>query len=356
MGATVTTGKCAAAFRSNEGELLYVLFERCYDKNCYPHTPNWSAFAFGTRDEVLRRAFVGASDCCGGMLQSRAGEIKPENYIESWKQELNRPVPMRDLTITLKVDESWRATVPEGAREKVLAALESEGLQDRIEAMTGEGITVSLYADTRLLRAMYGVNGELSPWRVFSHGDVGTIPFDVPAVRNVAIPDTEIPQIRCFAIDGDVRLVAGDDGAFSHGEWAYSALARFVTTSVLERELAKPGFAKASIPILREALNNAAPLPMDTRITVRRGACKEDYQKRDVDDIARGLGLIGENAQSPDEFTFAFADIQGEEADRVRYRVGSIREVLSWEVPTSANTTAEAAPSQTSAAQSELFA
>jgi hypothetical protein len=90
MGATVTTGKCAAAFRSNEGELLYILFERSYEKNCYPHTDHWSAFAFGTREEVLRRAFVGASDCCGGMLQSRSGDIKPENYIESWKQELNR--------------------------------------------------------------------------------------------------------------------------------------------------------------------------------------------------------------------------------------------------------------------------
>ena len=78
MGATVTTGKCAAAFHSSNGELLYILFERSYEKNCYPHIDHWSAFAFGTREEVLRRAFVGASDCCGGALQSRSGEIKPE--------------------------------------------------------------------------------------------------------------------------------------------------------------------------------------------------------------------------------------------------------------------------------------
>jgi hypothetical protein len=72
MGATILTGKCAAAFRSDDGELLYVLFGRHYEKNCYPHTPSWSAFAFGTREEVLRRAFVGlgllrghASKSCG---------------------------------------------------------------------------------------------------------------------------------------------------------------------------------------------------------------------------------------------------------------------------------------------------
>jgi hypothetical protein len=333
MGATVTTGKCAAAFHSNEGELIYVLFERSYEKNCHPHIDHWSAFVFGTRDEVLRRAFVGASDCCGGMLQSRSGDIKPENYIESWKQELNRPVQMRDVVVTLKFDKGWRAELPEDAKERVLAALERAALADRFASISNEGISATLYGDTRLLRAIYGVDGELSPWRVFTHSDTGTVSIDVPAVRNVPVRDTDRPSIRCFAIDANVRLVAGENGEWSHGEWAYSALARYVTGAALERELVQAGFAKATIPIVRKALNNAAPLPHDTRITVRRTSCKDDYQQRGVDDLARDLGLIGESDQAPDEFTFTFSDIKGEDADRVRYRVGSMRDVLTWDVP-----------------------
>jgi hypothetical protein len=333
MGATVTTGKCAAAFRSNEGELLYVLFERHYEKNCYPHDDHWSAFAFGTREEVLRRAFVGASDCCGGMLQSRSGEIKPENYIESWKQELNRPVQIRDVVVSLKIEESWRAALPENSCARIAEALNRAGFVDRFETIRNEGINVTLYNDTALLRAIYGVNGEVSPWRIFTHSDTGTVSIDVPAVRNVPARKVEIPSLRCLAINANVRLVAGENGEWSHGQWAYSALASFVTGPVLERELVQPGFAKATIPVVREALYNAAPLPPDTRITVRRTACKKDSQQRDVDEIARGLGLIPEGDQAPDEFTFAFSDIKGEDADRVRYRIGSMRDALTWNVP-----------------------
>ena len=36
MGATVITGKRAAAFHKTDGELVYVLFERTYEKNVYP--------------------------------------------------------------------------------------------------------------------------------------------------------------------------------------------------------------------------------------------------------------------------------------------------------------------------------
>lgn len=333
MGATVTTGKCAAAFHSSNGELLYILFERSYEKNCYPHTDHWSAFAFGTREEVLRRAFVGASDCCGGSLQGRHGEIKPENYIESWKQELNHPVQMRDVSVQLKFEQSSRAALPEGSKERVRAALERAGLAERFEAIAGDGVTVSLYDDTALLRALFGAKGELSPWRVFDRGDAGTVAFSVPAVRNVPIKDAEFPSIRCFAIDSNVRLVTDERGAWLHGEWAYSALARFVMDTALERELVQPGYAKATIPFVREALNNALPLPPETRITIRRAACKEDYQQRSVDDIAQGLGLIRDDEQAPDEFSFSFEDIKGEDADRVRYRVGSMRDVITWAVP-----------------------
>lgn len=331
MGATVTTGKCAAAFRSSDGEILYVLFERSYEKNCYPHTPRWSAFAFGTREEVLRRAFTGASSCCSGMLQSRSGGIKPENYIESWKQEINHPVWMRDFSVYLEFDRSWYALLPENARAGVWGALERAGLAERFEAIRSRGITATLWNDTDLLRAIYGVGGELSPWRVFSHGNTDAIAFDVPVIRNIPVRDVDLPAIRCFSVDTEVRLVAGEDGRWQDGQWAYSALADFVTGAALERELVHPGYARAAIPVVRDALNHAPPLPLNTRITVRRSACQETYQEEYVNELARGLGLIDLQEPAPEEFSFLFSDIRGD--DHLRYRLGSMRDVLTWDVP-----------------------
>lgn len=333
MGATIVTGKCAAAFRSNDGELFYILFGRSYEKNCYPHTPKWSAFAFGTREEVLRSVFVGVSDCCGGMLQSPAGDIKPENYLESWKQEINRAVRMNDVAVELRFDSFWRAALPDAAREQVRDALVKAGLADRFEAIAAGGIKATLFGDTKLLREIYGIHGELAPWRVFNHGDVGTIGIDARPVNNVRVRDEDLPAVRCYAIEKHTRLVAGEDGKWLDGAWAYSALSRFATGYVMERELVQPGFAKAAIPRLRDAIENAPPLPQETRITVRRGNAAHDYLQRQVDDLASSLGIVSEGVQAPEVFTFCFGDITGDDADRIRYRVGNLPDVLTWDVP-----------------------
>jgi len=47
MGATVTTGKRAAAFTAPSGQNIYVLFEQTYEKNCTPHSPHWNCILFG---------------------------------------------------------------------------------------------------------------------------------------------------------------------------------------------------------------------------------------------------------------------------------------------------------------------
>ncbi|MDF0506878.1 hypothetical protein POK33_39695 [Burkholderia cenocepacia] len=337
MGATIITGKCAGAFVSNEGKLLYVLFAQSYEKNVYPHTPKWSAFAFGTREEVLKRAFVGAADCCGGMLQSRAGEIKPENYIEAWKQELNRPMRMRNVVVDLKFGDSWRARLPVSAKDRVFAALDRVGLASRIEHIEAGTLHASLYEDTTLLLSIYGVDGVVMPWCAFDHGDVGSVRQEVPVTRNAPVSATSLPTVRCYAVDKNIRLVAGEDGDWHDGEWSYSVLSGFVRGIVLDGELRHPGYAKAAIPHVRTALDAAPPLPLDTKITVWRTACKHDYQRSAVDELARSLGLASEGAPAPDAFSFAFSDIQGEDADRIRYRVGSMQGILTWSVPDAAH-------------------
>jgi len=115
MGSTILLGKKAAVFRRPDtGKVVYALFEQTCETNCRPQTPDWSCIALGEYSDVMRHVFLGASCCEGGSLKSRAGHIKPENYIEA--------VPLRTLpSITRLAPISLRKRVEYGtARQAIL--------------------------------------------------------------------------------------------------------------------------------------------------------------------------------------------------------------------------------------------
>ena len=111
MGATVTTGKLAAAFQAPSGQNIYILFEETYEKNCTPHTPHWSCILFGNLSAAVERIFGHASGCEGGMLQGRGGSITPEGYIRGWLKELASPVAFPKETVALKIGEKVCTTL-----------------------------------------------------------------------------------------------------------------------------------------------------------------------------------------------------------------------------------------------------
>lgn len=112
MGSAVSTGKLIGAFRRNDGQPCYVMFEQTYEKNCHPHTPSWSARAIGGVETMLQAFFASAASCEGGMLQGPGGRIiTPESYLAGWLKEMANPVSMRDLWFGLKVSDSWSATL-----------------------------------------------------------------------------------------------------------------------------------------------------------------------------------------------------------------------------------------------------
>lgn len=81
MGSTVTTGKLAAAFKSTDDTVTFVLFEETYSKNCYPRTPKWCCWSIGNIGHVMKAIFSAASSCEGGMLQGSGGRyITPDVY------------------------------------------------------------------------------------------------------------------------------------------------------------------------------------------------------------------------------------------------------------------------------------
>jgi hypothetical protein len=337
MGATVLMGKRAAAFQVAGGDWMFALFERTYEKNCYPHEDHWSAIAFGRYAEVMRRVFRHASSCEGGMLQSRAGEIKPENYIASWRKELAKPFRLPDSQIRLEVSPSFRAPIPEKSLDEVRESLAKAGFEDRIEAIVRGEVTVSLVADAALLSAIYGEKGPLSLWRVLDVNDCSSVVVDADLAlpsRSASAMD-RMPEVQCYALGRENRLVTLDAQPWHDAGWQYQAVGNFITDVAYAVEMEAPGFAKRAIPAFRDILRAAKPLPRETGILITRlPEGVDDHYARTADELARGLGLADVEGRAPAQFSFRFGEIPADPDGLLLYRLcGLRREQVTWSVP-----------------------
>lgn len=336
MSSTILTGKRAAAFQKADGEWIYALFERGYESNVYPHQDNWSAVALGNYAAVMRKLFSHASSCEGGMLRSKAGSLKPENFITSWQRELARPFTLPNQRITLSSSASMYSAVPALQLEAVRLSLIRSGFEAQADELAAGGLTVSLHADIDLLLSIYGNHGPLSVWRILKEYDTGTVQIDVPVPTASKTAMDRMPAIRCHTVDRENRLIAMGSAPWRHAGWQYNAVGSFITEVVYAIEMETPGFAKKAIPAFREAIRSATPVPAATRITVTRSPEGEDeWRIRKAGELAQKVGLAADGESAPDVFSFAFGDLLGrEDTDQLLYGLGGLSDVQAqWEVP-----------------------
>ena len=337
MGATVLTGKRAGAFQRADGEWIFALFERTYEKNCYPHRDHWSGITIGNYASVMRRVFLHARSCEGGMLQSRSGEIRPEHYIESWRQELAKPMLLHDRQIDLRVGQAFDAPIPEKALDDVQQCLANANQQSRFDALVAGGLSVSLYANVDLLIALYGEDGPFSAWRVLSADDCGSVSVtaSVPRLLPANQVMKQMPGVRCHALDGHSRLVSLDGQPWHHAGWEYNAVGLFISEVAYDVEMAYPGFAKRAIPRYRDMLRNAPPLPLDTKLSISRAPAGVDkWAVSTVDEIAQAVGIAGTERSAPGEFSFYFRDALGDSNSQVLFKLNGLnRSQVNWDLP-----------------------
>ncbi len=311
MGSTIVTNRCAAVFDNprNRGDHIWVLFEKCYESNVYPHTPRWCARSIGRIRETMRMIFEDAACCEGGMLRDRAGAITPETYIRRWYRALRHPVQMPQMHIRLKRedlrcrfrmmsdptdDERWAefsVRMRTLGREDIPLALEG-----------GREVTLSLYEDIELVLAVYGYGQErrplLGPWKACGgewapeHSPKSTIGYFPPGGQ---IPSPVIP--RAYRID-DNALVMLEDGVWRAAGWAYSAIGEYVR-GLWETELHAPGSYEVLIPPFREAIRSAPPLPKGSEAVVKLTDCKD--RERVLETVLLTGGRIETDAQSGTE-------------------------------------------------------
>jgi hypothetical protein len=314
MGATVTCGKFAAAFEV-DGKKTYVLFERTYEKNCYPHDPTWGPAAIGDFESVMEWVFGGAASCEGRMLQSTHGHIIPENYIAGWVRELNAPAAMPDFEVNLHVAKSeseWRAPINADndkdtwcrnlQKTPVLDRLRAAGLADLADVLdVGGSINRPLYAMADILTVVYPHGGiwRCIPERVMPslqsvrHPELGPVPRKGP----LTCADWKVWRLN----KNDHLVIRGDGSTLI--AWPYSIVGQFITSVAFAQEMSCTGSAKPSISAFRAQVDMAPMLPDSTRVTIRRSAEADKYHVEYVDDIARALGLVGAGDRAPAVFT-----------------------------------------------------
>lgn len=265
MGATVSTDKRVYAFLTQEKKAAYVLYEQTYEKNCYPHTPSWSAQALGYIEDVIPEIFRWASSCEGGLLQHRSGAVLPELYLQRWFEALAKPYHMPDRSFTLGYSNKFAATLPLAYREQIEASLRSCGLENAISTLDGR--TVTLYSDFDLLRAIFGTR-ELALWRVFE----GSAPQTEPAEGGLEwswsasqkIQETTAPP-PMYRVGDQHVVLANEKGDYTVAGWEYVVVGNFVKAYGATECLA-PGSCKKAIQAYRLAVQQAPQLADHTAI------------------------------------------------------------------------------------------
>ena len=254
MGATIVVDQEAAAFKpAGAAHTVWCLFEKLYDKNTYPHHPEWNCVAIGRLDTALARVFESASYCEGGMNQSRSGHIRPETYIERWLNAMKNPIVMPDIEVSLEL--------PAGKGESPGRA-------------PGEAVRVSLHRNAELVAATHAGR----PWRAIpSHiatGIVGMNPRSAElGYRPSHAGGSEVRRVLAGAPRPEMRRVDGHtrieriDGVWKEVGWPYSIVETYIR-GLWKQEIETPGVYKRLIGEYRNVVQAASAVPAGTAVVV----------------------------------------------------------------------------------------
>ena len=286
MGATIVVDQEAAAFKpQGAAHVVWCLFEKLYDKNTYPHYPEWNCVAIGRIEAALARVFESASYCEGGMNQSRGGHIRPETYIERWLNAMSNPIVMPELEVALTQPEpaesagrnEEHAAQWANVRERYGAlapAHASEGIRviERLER--GEPVRVSLHRHPDLISAVLaerhwqGIPSHIVTAVIGMNPRRAEMGYRPPpaAAAWVRKALAAVPRPEMRRIDSHTRIERVD-GVWKEAGWPYSIVGSYVR-GLWKQELEAPGVYKRLINEYRKAVEAAPPVPAGTTVRV----------------------------------------------------------------------------------------
>lgn len=249
MGTTVSVEKMAAAFKSSEGRIHYVLFENIYEKK--EGVGGWTTCAFGQVEKILDWIFLAGSKCVDGMTQEHHGPINPESYIGDWLKVLHTPLTMSDRDIILENEL--------GIAKKLSQRYFSIALQ----LIKDELPPLPLFGNAEML-------ANLSGCMVFPEG----FPSGCSTSKNkygycpIKAKKPKIHHPQFMRIDESNFIYFNKD----HWEYIYgnNYLADFVK-NLATVEIMYPGNSRILISEMRSLLENAPKAPLGTKVIVDLG-------------------------------------------------------------------------------------
>lgn len=313
MGSTILLAKSSAAFVRPDGQVVYALSEKTFESNVHPHTPHWSCFAFGTYDAVMKRVFGGAEACEGGYLKAgNRRDIRPESYISSWQLAMKTSVRLDDMPIVLRRTGSYRGPVTNDKLDATVGILIRHGYTQAANALAnGEQVELSLFADTDVLLALYGVGGIYAPWMILTHAEWRTIvePAFAPErrVETIVPPTMEVYSVK--APPGWNYYVVDCDGTRRAFSAEYSAVQYFIEKVAYPLEMKRTGCSGKLITAFREQCKNAPQLPLTAKVTVSLSPDLSVWYRDNYDKVAKAIGLLGEGQERPARFDCTLGDI-----------------------------------------------
>jgi len=293
MSSTILSGKASAAFKREDGSIVYFLFEKTHESNVFPQKPNWSCIAIGNFKEVMYKVFHHSTACEGGCLVGTGRRlIKPENYISDWRRKLTEPVQIGDCKIRLTVGNSYLCHIDMHNINKVEDALKNIGREDFFETIKTGNASVSLHQDIEIILALYGVGQVFPPWRIVEHYMTWCNPQPEYAPMSSAGKVNNV-NLHVYQVDDYTLLYRNDDSKPWKFEYSYQIINKFICDYAYENEMQQTGSSKRMIADYRNLCLSAPKLPKETKFTVTRITDGDKTYDRDcVDQLAQELGLV----------------------------------------------------------------
>ncbi|APZ42622.1 hypothetical protein [Acidihalobacter ferrooxydans] len=290
MGATITCARCVGAIKSEDGKIFYALFEKTYERNCYPHTPHWECVGFGPGEAMVRQIFNFGSETCGGMLRGPSRNLTPSGYIGTWLNELSHPKRLRDISITMKVvDKEFVSTgeIHANSLPYIKERLAGNGFGVVADLLNTGGYRIDrLSEEAEVLHLI--LNGSMG-WRFISPNDLTDEPaFDL----GWNPPKGEAPTYELtgvYRIDqSDIIVVQKDDGTLGIGDHQYAIEDAFIK-AYGNIEVSHPGHWRKALKDLKKHFEEMPSLPDSARITVDREKVERGFPQS-ADNLVSHMG------------------------------------------------------------------
>lgn len=266
MASTYIEACQAFACQDHTGKIFFLLRERTYESNLYPHTPRWGNWVFGSYATCMRNIIRSASLFEGGTNKGCASS--PSAFIKQWREKLANPGVLNNSLLTTKFSESlvglplpmkeWahvlckKYNLPESAiqNDKLTLDTSMEGACSFLEEL--------LEADGKPGFGAWRMNG----WDTSFSASKAAVPVPDPMNIPLNIKVFWLPEAYDTPSEQRSHLIVTPEGIRST-RWEYSTIESFIQNEVVALERAYPGSAAPAIRQFRKILKQKCELPKD---------------------------------------------------------------------------------------------